>query len=528
MRICYALLLLLMPAGIVFAQTALYRPKNPVCVLPVGPFEGTLYVPPPTINYLSEFEKSATFIINYVPNGTNYNGQTCLTWPAQAQTAMAYAANIWGSLLTSSQTITINACWSSSLGVNTLGVSGPTSFAQLTPPPAWYALPMAEAILGSNFGNPFPTTEIDSYFNNTRSDWYFGTDGAPAGNQVDFVTTALHELGHGLGFIGVAGLDNGAGAVECDGVNGHGCLGFESSGTFTPTSYCLDVETDNNVSALSIGNPSSNLGTLLTGGSLSGGAGGLYAGGINLMAANGNAPAKLYTPATFTPGSSYSHFDLASYPGQLMKPSLSFGQAIHDPGLALQVLEDQGWPLADPLPVTLTTFRGEKRPDDILLTWVTATELNNSGFEVQRSSDGVNWETLEWVAGNGTSYDVTTYHRTDRRPMPGVNYYRLVQYDYDGGLFKTDAIAISWPSPEQQVTAWPNPAQEYVWLNWPEMNGSVGTAQVLDGLGKVILEEKISGPNHQLSLTNLPGGMYTIVLFSERNIQYIPLIKQAP
>ncbi|MEP1094664.1 MAG: choice-of-anchor D domain-containing protein [Cyclobacteriaceae bacterium] len=85
-----------------------------------------------------------------------------------------------------------------------------------------------------------------------------------------------------------------------------------------------------------------------------------------------------------------------------------------------------------PLPVELVSFAGSAENNEITLDWITATELNNDYFEIQRSLNGVVFETIGKVAGNGTTSVVSSYDFVDSSPAYGVNYYRLRQVDYDG------------------------------------------------------------------------------------------------
>ena len=87
----------------------------------------------------------------------------------------------------------------------------------LTDYPAALANALAQADLNGD------VAEVDGWFNADRSDWYFGTDGNPAPNELDFVSLVMHELGHGLGFSGYAEVDTGDNACWTD-TPGDGCF----------------------------------------------------------------------------------------------------------------------------------------------------------------------------------------------------------------------------------------------------------------------------------------------------------------
>ena len=82
------------------------------------------------------------------------------------------------------------------------------------------------------------------------------------------------------------------------------------------------------------------------------------------------------------------------------------------------------------LPIDLIDFKINTDQSSIKLTWTTASELNNEGFEIQRSRDGITFERIGWVDGKGTTQESSSYAFTDE--VGGVSYYRLKQMDFDG------------------------------------------------------------------------------------------------
>jgi hypothetical protein len=95
------------------------------------------------------------------------------------------------------------------------------------------------------------------------------------------------------------------------------------------------------------------------------------------------------------------------------------------------------------LPVNLLSFEGSKEADGNLLTWSTASEINNDHFELQRSDDGISFVTITYVAGQGTSYQISNYSFVDDRAFNGTVYYRLKQVDFDGTTAYSNTISIS-------------------------------------------------------------------------------------
>lgn len=502
------------------AQLDEYVPPAPACQLPPAPFEGYLYVPPPVAPAQLSARQLSTVNVNFLAAGEMLFGNTCAAWPAGAQAAMNHAASIWGSLVSSPYDINIDACWAQGMASGVLGAAGAASYIlltnNLTMETTWYPAALAEALL--NDPTEF-STEIRAIFNAGRSDWYFGTDGAVPSNRVDFVTVALHELGHGLGFAGFEDIDDGMGVAECEGLAGEGCYGADASGTWYPDIYTRQVEDDGGSALTDIPNPSVAVANLLTSGE--GVSGQLYLGGSSLLSANGGAPARLYTPGTYKPGSTYSHFDLSTFGSELMKPLLNSGQAIHDPGLSLNLLEGLGWMIDfSALPVTWVSFEAREGKEGIALHWETGAEENNAGFDVQRSRDGIAWETLGFVEGKGTG---AVYEFRDAWPFAGLNYYRLQQLDFDG---KTDvsrmAVAYYDGGKKAEIGIFPNPAKEgltvaYAGFSKPQQ------VVVADMLGRVQYRGTMRSSRENVPLGGLPAGTYWLRVGEELPVPFVKL-----
>jgi hypothetical protein len=96
---------------------------------------------------------------------------------------------------------------------------------------------------------------------------------------------------------------------------------------------------------------------------------------------------------------------------------------------------------ATPLPITLTRFYANcQGSDKVDLTWVTASEINNDYFTLERSEDGIIWEAFDMIQGAGNSSSELTYKSTDYNPFSGITYYRLTQTDFNGASETFDPI----------------------------------------------------------------------------------------
>ncbi len=288
---------------------------------------------------------TATFSITYVANGGNLSGASCTTFPDGAKTALNAAAAVWGNLLQSPVPITIIACWSSSLPSGALAGTGGQplhrGFTGAPLPNTWYEGSLANALHGSDLDPSH--SDMQMAFSSTIS-WYYGTDGATPSGHWDFMSVALHEITHGLNFSGSMDVASGLGSW--------GISGFP----IIYDTFMKDAATGGNVlisDPTDYPNPSTALGTVLTSGSSPG----VWFDGTNANAANGGNRVQIYTPSTWSDGSSYSHLDYNTFKNtinRLMVYAIGSGVSTHDPGpVVLGMLQDMGWPILVTTDVTI-------------------------------------------------------------------------------------------------------------------------------------------------------------------------------
>jgi len=98
-----------------------------------------------------------------------------------------------------------------------------------------------------------------------------------------------------------------------------------------------------------------------------------------------------------------------------------------------------------PLPIELLNFYADWTGSHTLLRWETASEHNNSHFEIERSLDGLNWERVQTVQGAGNSTQKIEYSSKDLYSDPGIVYYKLKQIDFDGQWESFGPISVSIP-----------------------------------------------------------------------------------
>ncbi len=172
-----------------------------------------------------------------------------------------------------------------------------------------------------------------------------------------------------------------------------------------------------------------------------------------------------------------------------------------------------------PLPVEIHYFRGKERHDGIQLEWKTASEVNNYGFHVQRSKDGVEWENLDFVNGQGSSTQSNTYTYVDDNPFSGLNYYRLRQEDYDGLKTHSDVISVSITNkPIEVFRVYPNPVSGNASsLYFEDIYGSANiTLYNLQGQTIESYDTLLDSPGGRIKLDflNVDKGIYYLVVKS--------------
>jgi hypothetical protein len=157
------------------------------------------------------------------------------------------------------------------------------------------------------------------------------------------------------------------------------------------------------------------------------------------------------------------------------------------------------------LPVKLIRFTVQKSDADVALNWETTSESSNSHFDVEISSDAVNFSYLATVDGNGTTELDQKYSYVHKNPAAGITYYRLKQVDYDGTY---EYFVIRSIDNKGEEFIYPNPASTHLTLS----NMTKGTTyEVLDGQGRLMLNTQVASQNSEvLDISNLPRGTHFI------------------
>lgn len=179
------------------------------------------------------------------------------------------------------------------------------------------------------------------------------------------------------------------------------------------------------------------------------------------------------------------------------------------------------------LPVTLISFTGKATKKSNQLTWNTASEVNNDYFSVEKSVDGLTFSEIGRMTGAGYSTKELTYVYDDINPIKGNNYYRLKQVDYDG-QYEYSKIILLKNRIIERLLVQPNPAIDFVQLNYTTYDQSIVIVEIIDLQGKTVLSqsfEAVQGNNSfRLDLSSLRSGVYVLKSNQKERADAIKLI----
>jgi hypothetical protein len=183
---------------------------------------------------------------------------------------------------------------------------------------------------------------------------------------------------------------------------------------------------------------------------------------------------------------------------------------------------------AHPLPVELTSFTGSANGRNVELVWNTATEINNSGFEVQRAmhsglSGLMDWQKIGFVDGAGTSNVAHSYSFSDVSSAATTYSYRLKQIDHDGKFTYSSTVEVATTLSAEDFKLsqnYPNPFNPSTKFSFASKNAERTTVKIFNVVGQEVatLFNEVAQPNQIYTMTfdarNLPSGTYFYVLHS--------------
>lgn len=182
------------------------------------------------------------------------------------------------------------------------------------------------------------------------------------------------------------------------------------------------------------------------------------------------------------------------------------------------------------LPIELISFTAETEEAGIQLDWATAIERNNDYFQLERSTDGFNFEPIAKMAGAENSFQTLEYQHLDTNyPNATQLYYRLMQVDFNGKITYSPVVVVENSASAQSVRIFPNPIDNF--SNMQVESALSGNLQIsiVDIQGKAILVNTVDSDsgNWQLDTSTLPAGSYILNIKSANNTVSKRFVKMA-
>lgn len=168
----------------------------------------------------------------------------------------------------------------------------------------------------------------------------------------------------------------------------------------------------------------------------------------------------------------------------------------------------------NPLPVSLTSYNGVVKQDGNLLSWTTVSEVNNKGFVIERTEDGVNWIEIGFVSGAINSFTKNNYSLFDAN-APNYSLYRLVQYDIDNTRENLGIVELIRNNEIKGFDIIPNSIfqGEMIKVNIPHAeNETEHRLKIININGQIIDNTSFKGSEYVLNTQHLVPGLYFVYI----------------
>ncbi|PCJ64576.1 MAG: hypothetical protein COA58_12620 [Bacteroidetes bacterium] len=175
-----------------------------------------------------------------------------------------------------------------------------------------------------------------------------------------------------------------------------------------------------------------------------------------------------------------------------------------------------------PVPVEWLSFIGRKRAEIVNLEWITASEINCSHFEIQRSVDEDNFRTVGIEAGNGTTTSISKYSFNHSNMGNEKSYYRLKQIDFDGNFSFSEIIVIK---AESSIHISPNPFKNSISVSVG--HDEIQKVELLDLYGRTIYSEDVNSNLVKLEFRNgIEHGIYILRIITDGEVIEKKVVKE--
>ncbi len=167
------------------------------------------------------------------------------------------------------------------------------------------------------------------------------------------------------------------------------------------------------------------------------------------------------------------------------------------------------------IPVELKSFSASVIDGSVILNWTTATELNNLGFDIEKSLDDQKFEKIGFVPGYGTTTESKMYNFTVSNISSKKSFYRLRQVDFDGSFEYSETVEVDGLTPSEFSLKqnYPNPFNPYTKIGFTlpiESNVKISIYNLIGQKVTEVVNSKFSAGNHSVNFSagNLSSGIY--------------------
>lgn len=183
--------------------------------------------------------------------------------------------------------------------------------------------------------------------------------------------------------------------------------------------------------------------------------------------------------------------------------------------------------LPNPTPIRLEYFKAIAAQESAQLNWATATEFNNSHFEIEKSTDGSNFTIIGNVKGKGNTVNQTLYSYTDQNISAGKNYYRLKQNDFDGKYSYSNIEVVEIKNYNKVIHIYNDPFSKTITVEQPDSDEILLELEILDVAGKIILSSNklnLNNSKYTINYSNkISSGNYICKLKHSNSTNYIKI-----
>ena len=317
--------------------------------------------------------------------------------------------------------------------------------------------------------------EMSIYFK-AGVNWYtdVNTNALSGSGKVDLISAALHEICHGLGFFGSASVS--------------GKLGYYSDNDLYAYDYF--VTDADGIPLTSYSSGTEELAQILQ--------------SEVLISTPILGVERLFTPSTWSSGSSYCHFHSAGF----MDPGLQSEAVKRDVSRALPLLSDLGYgSLNSLLPVQLISFDVTEQENQVEIQWLVQDEYQIQFYEVEKSSNYVDWTVIERVHSAEVGIKQHTYTAHDVLPVFQDVYYRLSIHELDGAIDYSEVKTISKQKEATNWSVYPTIVRDHrIMITSPERTNFL----LINSDGSIVKETEVEDIQSVL-LEDLPAGWYTVI-----------------